>query len=134
MAPVKKTSTRKSAAKSARKRPAASAARGRRKAAIESPDDGDDGAPPVGGRSLVIVESPAKAKTIGKYLGRGYQVKATVGHVRDLPEKKLGIDIDNGFEPEYVTIAGKEKTLAEIKDAAYNADEVYIATDTDREG
>ena len=61
----------------------------------------------AGTTSLVIVESPAKAKTIGKYLGRGYRVKATVGHVRDLPEKKLGIDIENGFEPEYVTISGK---------------------------
>jgi DNA topoisomerase I len=87
-----------------------------------------------GGGSLVIVESPAKAKTIGKYLGRGYRVKATVGHVRDLPEKKLGIDVEKGFAPEYVTIAGKEKTLQEIKDAAHNADAIYIATDPDREG
>src|SRR5688500_17687774 len=87
-----------------------------------------------GGGALVIVESPRKAKTLSKYLGRGYRVRATVGHLRDLPEKKLGIDIDKGFEPEYVTIAGKEKTLQEIKDAAHNADEVYIATDPDREG
>ena len=87
-----------------------------------------------GGGALVIVESPHKAKTIGKYLGRGYRVKATVGHVRDLPEKKLGIDVEKGFTPEYVTIAGKEKTLAEIKEAAHNADAVYIATDPDREG
>jgi DNA topoisomerase-1 len=87
-----------------------------------------------GGGTLVIVESPHKAKTIGKYLGRGYRVKATVGHVRDLPEKKLGIDVENGFAPEYVTIAGKEKTLAEIKEAAHNADEIFIATDPDREG
>jgi DNA topoisomerase-1 len=65
-----------------------------------------------GGGTLVIVESPHKAKTIGKILGRGYRVKATVGHVRDLPEKKLGIDVEKGFAPEYVTIAGKEKTLA----------------------
>src|SRR5215210_8535041 len=68
-----------------------------------------------GSTSLVIVESPAKAKTIGKYLGRAYRVRATVGHVRDLPEKKLGIDVENGFEPEYVTIPGKEKTVAELK-------------------
>jgi DNA topoisomerase-1 len=61
-------------------------------------------------------------------------VKATVGHVRALPEKKLGIDVEKGFTPEYVTIAGKEKTLAEIKEAAHNADAVYIATDPDREG
>src|SRR5665647_1038429 len=71
----------------------------------------DEGPPPEPGTtSLVIVESPAKAKTIAKYLGRGYRVKATIGHVRDLPEKKIGIDIENGFEPEYVTIPGKEKT------------------------
>ena len=90
--------------------------------------------PPPGTTSLVIVESPAKAKTIGKYLGRGYRVKATVGHVRDLPEKKLGVDIEHGFKPEYVTIAGKEKTLAELRDAAKDAREIYLATDPDREG
>lgn len=84
--------------------------------------------------ALVIVESPHKAKTIGKYLGRGYRVKATVGHVRDLPQKKLGIDIEKGFEPDYVTIEGKEKTLAEIKEAAGQAEAIYIATDPDREG
>jgi DNA topoisomerase-1 len=90
--------------------------------------------PPAGSTSLVIVESPAKAKTIGKYLGRGYRVKATIGHLRDLPEKKLGIDIDKGFEPEYVTIAGKEKTLAELKTAAHDSKEIFLATDPDREG
>ncbi|MCC7194235.1 MAG: type I DNA topoisomerase [Gemmatimonadaceae bacterium] len=88
----------------------------------------------VGGRALVIVESPAKAKTIGKYLGPRYAVKATVGHIRDLPAKTLGIDLDNGFEPEYVTIPGKEKTVAELKQAARGASAVYIATDPDREG
>lgn len=87
-----------------------------------------------GGGALVIVESPTKAKTFGKYLGRGYKVMATVGHVRDLPQKKIGIDIDKGFQPEYVTIPGKEKTLADIKDAASHADTIYIATDPDREG
>jgi DNA topoisomerase-1 len=86
------------------------------------------------GASLVIVESPAKAKTIGKYLGRAYRVKATVGHVRDLPQKKLGIDIGSGFLPEYVTIAGKEKTLADLKTAAKDAREIFLATDPDREG
>ena len=86
------------------------------------------------GSSLVIVESPAKAKTIGKYLGRAFRVKATVGHVRDLPQKKLGIDIESGFVPEYVTIAGKEKTLAELKTAAKDAREIFLATDPDREG
>ena len=95
----------------------------------------DEGPPPEPGTtSLVIVESPAKAKTIGKYLGRGYRVRATIGHVRDLPEKKIGIDIENGFEPEYVTIPGKEKTLADLKSAAKDSREILLATDPDREG
>jgi len=87
-----------------------------------------------GGAALVIVESPTKAKTISKYLGRGFTVKATVGHIRDLPPRKLGVDIDNGFAPEYVTIKEKAKTLAEIKRAAKRADRVLLATDPDREG
>jgi len=87
-----------------------------------------------GGKALVIVESPAKAKTIGKYLGSGYSVKATVGHIRDLPTKTLGIGLDEGFEPEYVTIPGKEKTVADLKAAAKSARAVFIATDPDREG
>ena len=79
----------------------------------------------AGGTStLVIVESPAKAKTIGKYLGRGYRVRATVGHIMDLPEKKLGIDVENGFTPDFVPIPGKEKTIAELKSAAKDASEV----------
>ena len=98
------------------------------------PELEDEGGGEGGGAALVIVESPAKAKTIGKYLGRGYRVKATVGHVRDLPEKKLGIDVDNDFEPEYVTIAGKEKTLADLKNAAKESSEIFLATDPDREG
>jgi len=88
----------------------------------------------AGARALVVVESPAKAKTIGKYLGHGFAVKATVGHIRDLPTKTLGIDLERGFEPEYVTIPGKEKTVAELKTAAKGARAVYIATDPDREG
>jgi len=94
----------------------------------------DTGADSGGGSSLVIVESPAKAKTIGKYLGRGYRVKATVGHIMDLPEKKLGIDVEKGFKPDLVPIPGKEKTIAELKSAAKTAKAVYIATDPDREG
>src|SRR5690242_4572994 len=89
---------------------------------------------PAGSQSLVIVESPAKAKTIGKYLGRGFRVRATVGHIMDLPEKKLGIDIERGFEPELIPIPGKEKTIAELKSAAKDSREVFIATDPDREG
>jgi len=84
--------------------------------------------------ALVIVESPTKAKTIGKYLGSGYTVKATVGHLRDLPQRKLGVDVENGFTPEYVTIKEKAKTLAEIKKAAKTSERVLLATDPDREG
>jgi DNA topoisomerase I len=84
--------------------------------------------------ALVIVESPTKAKTIGKYLGSGYDVKATIGHLRDLPTRELGVDVDNGFEPKYVTIKGKTKTLSELKKAAKAASAIYLATDPDREG
>ncbi|HJU66774.1 MAG TPA: type I DNA topoisomerase [Gemmatimonadaceae bacterium] len=110
--------------------------RARKTAVVTKGKTVPDEAPAVmgSGASLVIVESPAKAKTIGKYLGRAYRVKATVGHVRDLPQKKLGIDIDSGFVPEYVTIVGKEKTLADLKTAAKDAREIFLATDPDREG
>ncbi len=133
---AKKTTAKKSASP-ARKaasgsRTAASGARKTaKKAAVveeELPDE------PAGTTSLVIVESPAKAKTIGKYLGRGYRVKATVGHIMDLPEKKLGIDIEKGFKPDLVPIPGKEKTIADLKSAAKTSREVLIATDPDREG
>ncbi len=86
------------------------------------------------GSALVIVESPTKAKTIGKYLGAGYDVKATVGHLRDLPTRELGVDVEHGFEPKYVTIKGKTKTLSELKKAAKTASTIYLATDPDREG
>jgi DNA topoisomerase-1 len=84
--------------------------------------------------SLVVVESPAKAKTIKKYLGRGYDVRASVGHVKDLPKSKMGVDIENGFTPAYDVIKGKAKVLSEIKRAAHKASAVYLATDPDREG
>jgi len=87
-----------------------------------------------GGTQLVIVESPAKARTIAKYLGKGYEVVASVGHVRDLPTKELGVDIENGFEPKYVTIRGKGKVIAELKKKAKAADRIILATDPDREG
>jgi DNA topoisomerase-1 len=87
-----------------------------------------------GRAALVIVESPTKAKTIGKYLGAGYDVKATIGHVRDLPTRELGVDVERGFEPKYVTIKGKTKTLSELKKAAKAASAIYLATDPDREG
>ncbi len=87
-----------------------------------------------GGSALVIVESPTKAKTIGKYLGAGYDVRATIGHLRDLPTRELGVDVERGFEPKYVTIKGKTKTLSELKKAAKTASTIYLATDPDREG
>src|SRR5687768_1709409 len=107
------------------------AKRTRKKTTVTEIDMGTDAS---GGSSLVIVESPAKAKTIGKYLGRGYKVKATVGHIMDLPEKKLGIDVEKSFKPDLVPIPGKEKTIAELKSAAKNAKAIFIATDPDREG
>ena len=84
--------------------------------------------------NLVIVESPAKAKTIGKYLGPTYQVLASMGHVRDLPKSKMGVDLEHGFQPDYQPIKGKEETIAELKDAADASQKVYLATDPDREG
>ena len=128
---AKKTTTRKRAAKIVGATSATKPTRARKSASriIE-----DDAPSEPGSTSLVIVESPAKAKTIGKYLGRAYRVRATIGHVRDLPEKKMGIDIENGFEPEYVTIPGKEKTVADLKSAARDSREIFLATDPDREG
>ena len=128
-----KTAKGKTASKRATKNAdAASRPTKARKVSSKAQDDGVAAEP--GSTSLVIVESPAKAKTIGKYLGRAYRVRATIGHVRDLPEKKMGIDIENGFEPEYVTIPGKEKTVAELKSAAKDSREIFLATDPDREG
>ena len=83
---------------------------------------------------LVIVESPAKAKTIGKYLGTDYVVKASMGHLRDLPRKTMGIDIEHDFRPEYIPIEGKDKIINELREAADESDFVYLATDPDREG
>ncbi|HVX39135.1 MAG TPA: type I DNA topoisomerase [Gemmatimonadaceae bacterium] len=129
--PTKRAATKKAATK-AKAVTKATARRGRARVAEDVDAYEADTTP--GGSSLVIVESPAKAKTIGKYLGRGYRVRATVGHIMDLPEKKLGIDVDNGFTPDLVPIPGKEKTIAELKSAAKESREVFIATDPDREG
>jgi DNA topoisomerase-1 len=126
-APAKKAAV---GAKKATKTAKTAGPRARKAAEVEEDYSSD----PVGTTSLVIVESPAKAKTIGKYLGRAYRVKATVGHIMDLPEKKLGIDIEHGFEPELVPIPGKEKTIADLRNAAKVSKEVFIATDPDREG
>ena len=83
---------------------------------------------------LVIVESPAKAKTIGKYLGDDYEVTASMGHIRDLPASQLGIDVEHGYAPQYISIKGKEKLIKELKSKAKHADGVLLATDPDREG
>ena len=83
---------------------------------------------------LVIVESPAKVKTIKKFLGSNYDVQASNGHVRDFPKSQFGIDVDNDFEPKYITIRGKGELLAGLRKAAKKADKIYLATDPDREG
>jgi DNA topoisomerase-1 len=85
-------------------------------------------------KSLVVVESPAKAKTINKYLGRDFKVVASMGHIRDLPKSKLGVDIENDFAEEYESIATRRKVIKELKDAAKEASDIYVATDPDREG
>lgn len=83
---------------------------------------------------LVIVESPAKAKTIGKYLGPDYKVVASMGHLRDLPKSTMGVDIEGGFNPQYIPVKGREETISELKKAAKASEKVFLATDPDREG
>src|SRR5476651_1139866 len=85
-------------------------------------------------KALVVVESPAKAKTINKYLGKDFKVLASMGHVRDLPKNKLGVDVTAGFEPEYVVLPDRLKVIKALKEAAKGATDIYIATDPDREG
>src|SRR5689334_12338495 len=85
-------------------------------------------------KALVIVESPSKAKTIQKYLGSSYSVKASVGHIKDLPKSKLGIDLKKGFEPDYQIIPGKTKVIADLKKASKDIPLLLLATDPDREG
>src|ERR1700692_2265792 len=85
-------------------------------------------------KALVIVESPAKAKTINKYLGKQYIVKASLGHIKDLPKKDLAVDVDRDFQPRYEGIEGKNKLISERKQAAKKVEEVYLAADPDREG
>jgi len=84
--------------------------------------------------NLVIVESPAKAKTIGRFLGKNYKIVASVGHVRDLPKSQMGVDIDNNFQPKYITIRGKGDVIAKLKKEAKSSDKIFLATDPDREG
>ncbi|MCE1273214.1 MAG: toprim domain-containing protein, partial [Chlorobiales bacterium] len=90
--------------------------------------------PSARNRTLIVVESPSKAKTINKYLGDNYTVYASIGHIKDLPKKEIGIDFDNHYEPRYEIIAGKEKVVRQMKKLAGEADRVLIATDPDREG
>ncbi|HLT24958.1 MAG TPA: toprim domain-containing protein, partial [Ignavibacteria bacterium] len=86
------------------------------------------------GKSLVIVESPSKAKTINKYLGKDYVVEATVGHIKNLPKSKISVDIEDDYKPNYEIIAGKEDVVEKLKSLAKKSDKIYIATDPDREG
>src|SRR5581483_3839760 len=89
---------------------------------------------PENNRQLIIVESPTKAKTLGKFLGAGFEVTASNGHVRDLPKSKLGIDVDNNFEPDYTIPADKKEIVTRLKKEATSAKDIYLATDPDREG
>ena len=88
----------------------------------------------TGKKYLVIVESPAKAATIGKFLGNNYKIEASMGHVRDMPKSQMGIDFEHDFEPKYITIRGKGELLGKLRKDAKAADKVYLATDPDREG
>ena len=85
-------------------------------------------------KALVVVESPAKAKTINKYLGRDFKVIASMGHVRDLPKSKLGVDVEAGFVPDYVVLPDRAKVMKELREAAKDATDIFVATDPDREG
>ncbi|MFM1534917.1 type I DNA topoisomerase, partial [Helcococcus ovis] len=85
-------------------------------------------------KNLIIVESPTKAKTIGKFLGKNYKIMASVGHLRDLPKSRMGVDVENNFEPEYINVRGKASTINAIKAEAKKVDNVYLASDPDREG
>lgn len=126
---AKKTAAKKTTAKKAEEKPAKTT---KTKAGTTKKSAGT--AAKKNGTKLVIVESPAKAKTIGKYLGRGYTVTASMGHIRDLPASSLGIDVENGYTPKYITIKGKTALVKELKSAAKKAETVYLATDPDREG
>lgn len=85
-------------------------------------------------KNLIIVESPAKSKTIKKFLGKNYEVVASNGHVRDMPKSQMGVDFENDFEPKYITIRGKGELLASLRKEVKKADKIYLATDPDREG
>ncbi|HUF12896.1 MAG TPA: type I DNA topoisomerase [Longimicrobiales bacterium] len=140
-APAKKSTGRKAAAKkpASGKAAAAKKAAGRPKTAKKSagrPKSAKKSTPDWGGggKRLLVVESPTKARTIGRYLGADVRVVASIGHIRDLPQRELGVDVENGFEPTYVTIRGKGKVIMDLRRAAAGASEVLLATDPDREG
>ncbi len=133
--PKKKATKKKAAKKKATKKKTA-----KKQASADEGEDEDEAAPVKGGKAakdgtaLVVVESPAKAKTINKFLGKGYKVMASKGHVRDLPKSDLGVDIDHGFEPLYEPLAEKRSTIADLRKAAKGARTIYLACDMDREG
>ncbi|MFW6174543.1 MAG: type I DNA topoisomerase [Chloroflexota bacterium] len=104
------------------------------KTANKKSSGGKSGAARDNGPNLVVVESPAKARTVGQFLGPDYKVVASMGHVRDLPERKMGVDVEHDFEPEYTLVSGRKSVIDEIKKAARRANTVYLATDPDREG
>ncbi len=137
--PAKKTTAKKkTAAKKAAEKPLSKRALAVAEAELEADAANEEevAATKKKGKSmsLVVVESPAKAKTIKKYLGSGYVVKASVGHVKDLPKSRMGVDLEGDFTPEYEVVKGKEKVLSDIKKYAASADTVFLATDPDREG
>ncbi len=133
-----KKAARRPAAKKAAAKKKKAATKGKGKgslATVEVSAEEEEATPRgKGPHYLVVVESPAKAKTIKKYLGSGYTVKASVGHVKDLPKSKIGVDLEHDFQPEYHVIKGKEKVLNELKKVAKGVDKVFLATDPDREG
>ncbi|MBM3940934.1 MAG: type I DNA topoisomerase, partial [SAR202 cluster bacterium] len=131
-APTRKKSTVKAAKPAKTIKPARTAKSKGATLAADAAVNGNGASP--GGRRLVVVESPAKAATISRFLGRGYTVKASMGHVRDLPQGKLGVDIEHEFEPQYAVMAEKKKVIADLKEAGEKADAIYLATDPDREG
>lgn len=132
----KKSRTRKSTKKTEKTDPEAKVktkAKTKKKDVEEASDEGAEETT-GSGKGLVIVESPAKAKTLKKYLGRNFDVKASVGHIRDLPKSKIGVDVENKFEPTYELIKGKQKVVEDLVKAAKRASKVYLAADPDREG
>ncbi len=132
---TEKPAAKKTAKKKAARKPAARKKAAKKKSpAKAAADTTGDGAPSRAGKSLVIVESPSKAKTLNKFLGRGFTVMASNGHIMDLPTSKLGVDVDNDFEPEYVTIRGKAKILKDLKARSAGVETIYMAPDPDREG